>query len=197
MFERQLPLNVAFCLILAPVFWGGNFVAGHFLGTALSGPTINLVRWLVALVVLVPLFLPAMMRHWAQVRASWLRLACLGALGVAGFNTVLYEGLRLASVSVAAIAFAVTPLIITVLATVLDRRIPPKRLIVGALIALLGMLAVQADALRAGVAPGGVALVLLAALIWAVYSVALRRGTGALPPGPGFLGQVLFGTMLL
>ena len=197
MSEQHVPPHIYLCLILAPVLWGGNFVAGQFLGSSLSGATTNLLRWLVALVVLLPILAPALIRHRAGLMTEMPRLLGLAALGVAGFNTVLYEGLRLASVSIAAIAFAVTPLMITGLATLLDRRPPSPRLVLGAVVAFAGMLTAQADALQSGAAPLGIALVFLAAVIWTVYSVALRRGSGALPPGPAFLMQVVFGTLML
>ncbi len=44
-------------LVLAPLFWAGNFVFGQPLSEALPPFGINLIRWALACVVLVPLYL--------------------------------------------------------------------------------------------------------------------------------------------
>ena len=54
-------------LILAPVLWGGNFVLGSAMSGALSGPDLNFARWLVALLVLLPLLGTALLRDRSAV----------------------------------------------------------------------------------------------------------------------------------
>jgi drug/metabolite transporter (DMT)-like permease len=44
-------------LILATLFWAGNFTFGRMLSEALPPFGINLIRWIIACVVLVPLTL--------------------------------------------------------------------------------------------------------------------------------------------
>lgn len=190
------PQSAYFWLTLAPIFWGGNFVAGHYLGQSLSAPMTNLLRWLIALCILGPFLGPMLIAHRREVVRNAPRLIVLGALGVAGFNTVLYEGLAHANVSIAAIAFAATPVLIAVLAAALERQLPTPRLAAATLISLAGMVMAQSDALSQGVSPRGVAFVLAAAVIWAVYSVALRRQTMDAPAGAAFFAQIIAGTVL-
>jgi drug/metabolite transporter (DMT)-like permease len=97
----------------------------------------------------------------------------------------------------AAIAFAVTPFLILGISALLDRRWPRARVMLAAAVALSGMVLAQAEALSGGIAPLGVGLVLLAALIWACYCVALQRLALPVPAQAGFLGQVIMGSALL
>lgn len=177
--------------------WGGNFVAGHALGGALDGLTMNLLRWLFALAVLTPLLLPEAVRHLPAIRAEAGRMIMLGSLGVAGFNTILYDGLRLTNVSLAAIVFAISPLMIAALSALVNREPPSTRLMLGMAVSFCAMFVAQAEALKAGVDPTGAALIFVAAVIWSLYSVLLRQRTSKIPAGPAFFAQIVAGTLLL
>lgn len=184
-------------LTLAPILWGGNFVAGHALGATLDGVTMNLLRWTFALAVLTPILLPATYRHWSAIRAEASRFALLGLLGVAAFNTILYEGLRLTDVSLAAIVFAVSPLMIGALSAILNKEPPTPPLILGMVVSFGAMFVAQASAFEDGMDPKGALLIFAAALIWSLYSLLLRRRRSDVPAGPAFFAQIVAGTLFL
>lgn len=194
---RDVPFHAILSLLIAPLLWGGNYVIGSVLTAELPGLWMNLARWVLAFLLLVPFFGRALMRHRTTLLQHWRQLIVLGGLGVAAFNTVLYVALKYASLPLAAIATAVCPFLILAITAVLDRHLPPLRVILAASVALLGMIAAQADALQDDVAPMGIALVLLSALIWAGYTVALQRLPIAAPAEANFLAQILVGIIIL
>ena len=157
----------------------------------------NVLRWLIALVVLVPLCARSAWLKRRQLFAHWRSIVVLAALGVSGFNSLLYVALHYASVPIAAVAFACTPFMILGIVAVLDRRLPPARLVIASAIALSGMVLAQRHALNTDVAPLGVALVVLAALTWGGYCVAIKRLPIPAPPRATFLAQVVVGLVLL
>jgi drug/metabolite transporter (DMT)-like permease len=189
--------KVYFFLTLAPCLWGGNFIAGQYIGDDLNGATANLLRWLVAILAMVPFLAQAVLRDWYAVVRAVPYLFGLGLLGVAGFNTVLYEGLKLVSVSIAAVAFACTPVLIALFSSVIDRRLPARSLVIGVFLSFGGVTYANAGALQGGADPLGVALVGLASLLWAIYCVALRWKPQDVSTEAGFLVQTALGSCML
>ena len=101
-----------FVLICAPILWGGNFVIGRFIGPEVPGVWLNLLRWVIAAIVLTPFLLRPFWACRQQVWDNMPGLVLLASLGLVGFNTFLYVGLRDASVASAAIAFSTTPFLV-------------------------------------------------------------------------------------
>lgn len=192
-----VPFSAVLLLIVPPVLWGGNFVVGSALSSDLSGIWMNLLRWVIALAALVPLCARPAWKARRVLFAHWRELLLLAALGISGFNSLLYIALHYASVPIAAVAFACTPFVILGIVSILDRRWPSQRLLMASVLALSGMILAQRHALNADVAPLGVALVVLAALTWGGYCVAIKRLPIPAPPRATFLAQVVIGLVLL
>ncbi len=77
-------------LVLTPLFWAGNAVVAR--GVVDSIPPVSLAfwRWVIALLVLLPLTFPKVRREWPVVRDHWPRVLVLALFSVASFNTLLY-----------------------------------------------------------------------------------------------------------
>jgi drug/metabolite transporter (DMT)-like permease len=80
-------------LSLAPLFWAGNFVFGKPLLEALPPFGINLIRWVLACLVLVPLTLALEGRFPWPPRRQWLSMAVMAVTGVVLFNGLVYLSL--------------------------------------------------------------------------------------------------------
>ncbi|MEW7979487.1 MAG: DMT family transporter [gamma proteobacterium symbiont of Phacoides pectinatus] len=92
---RGEPRGFAYLLlVLATLFWSGNFVLGQAMSTSIPPLTMSYWRWQVALLLLLPFALGGMRREWGLIRAHLPRLALLALLGVALFNTCVYIGLQ-------------------------------------------------------------------------------------------------------
>lgn len=184
-------------LVAAPVLWGGNFLVGDVLADTMPSVWANLLRWSIALVVLAPFCAGSVWANRAVLVRHVKAIALSAFLGVTLFNTLLYTALRLTPVNLAAITFAVAPFMILALSTLARRRLPMPREIAAASIAMAGMVLLQLDALRHGVSALGVALVLLAALTWAGYCMAVQGLSVPAPAISVYFVQIVVGSILL
>lgn len=176
-------------LTLPPLLWGGNVVAARMVVGDIAPVHLNLLRWSLALVILLPLgwraFAAAGSR--AQLRERWIYLAVIGLLGVGVYNSMQYLALRTSTpVNVTLIA-ASTPIWMTVFGGLFFGQRPRVREIAGALLSLLGVatVMVRGDWLALGrvqFVPGDL-LMLLATGCWAGYSWLLAR------PPPSMQGE--------
>ncbi|MBY4675488.1 DMT family transporter [Marinobacterium arenosum] len=87
--SKTLTSGYLFALV-ATIIWSGNFVVAR--GLTESVPPISLAfwRWVVAIVVFLPLALPSLIREWTEIRKNLEYLAITSILGVTLFNTLIY-----------------------------------------------------------------------------------------------------------
>ncbi|MEM9047791.1 MAG: DMT family transporter [Pseudomonadota bacterium] len=183
---------VYLALVTAPCLWGGNFVVGRAMGEAIPGVWLNLLRWVLAALILAPFLARPLWRNRKAVRRSLPQLALLSALGLVGFNSFLYSGLSEASVPAAALAFAAAPFLVVVLDALINGRAPSAAPVFFAILCLGGTGILLADDLAGARISLWAALMLAAAaLAFSAYSVALRHSARAIPSGASFFAQVL------
>jgi drug/metabolite transporter (DMT)-like permease len=91
--NRKLSPSTIALLTVSPVLWAGNAVVGRLVRDAVPPMTLNLLRWAIALVVLVPLGRAAF-RPGSGVLANWRRYSMLGLLGVGLYNSLQYLALQ-------------------------------------------------------------------------------------------------------
>src|ERR671932_2715635 len=171
-------------LILAPLFWAGNFVFGKPLLEALAPFAINLIRWLVACIVLVTLTLLFEGRFPRPARHQWLGLVAMSLTGVVLFNALVYLSLVYTTSTNAALINGATPVLTMVLAATVGLDRLTGRRLAGALVSLVGVSwIVSQGSLEALVGLSfnrGDLVMLIAALMWAIYTILLNRTRGAL-----------------
>jgi drug/metabolite transporter (DMT)-like permease len=189
-------------LSAAALFWAGNFVAGRAVHGALDPLSLNFWRWIVAAAALLPLAWRRLDPGQARLlRAHWRLVLALAATGVAGFNTVLYAALARTPAVNALLVFAATPAVVALLArAALGERCPGARG-AGIALSLLGaaVLAARGDpaALPGPDADAGDAAAAAGVLIWACYTVLLRRRPPGLDPLALLAATVAVGLALM
>jgi drug/metabolite transporter (DMT)-like permease len=165
-------------LSVPPVLWAGNAIVGRLVRDAVPPMTLNLIRWSIALAVLVPLGRAAL-RHGSGVLANWRRYAMLGLLGVGLYNSLQYLALQSSTpINVTLVASGVP--VWMLLVGRLFYGIPVKRKqVVGALLSILGVLVVlcrgdihQLLGLRL---VAGDLYMILATIAWSFYSWMLMQ----------------------
>lgn len=180
---RLTPSTVAL-LLIPPLMWAGNAVVGRLMQGSIPPVTFNLLRWVIAGVLLLPLaawVLRPGSGLWPQRR----RFALLGLLGVGLYNALQYMALKTSTpINVTLVASSI-PIWMLLLGRVLYGVPVARRSAVGAVLSLAGVAVVlsrgelaQLSALR--LVPGD-GWMLLAALTWAWYSWLLVR-----PPAGGY-----------
>ena len=173
-------------LALAALFWTGNWVVGRMLADLVPPSALTFWRWAIAVALLMPFVGP---RLWSARRLlvrEWRPIVVLGLLGGGLHNVLQYWGLDYTLATNGAILNATTPVLIIVLGTLVFRDPFPRRAAAGALIALLGTLALitRLDyAMLASVGPNrGDLLIFLSMVMLSAYTVGLRRRPAGLDP---------------
>ena len=173
-------------LVLAPLFWAGNFVFGQPLSEALPPFGINLIRWCVACVVLVPLTIYLEGGITRPPRRLWAGLVLMAITGIFLFNGLVYLSLGYTTSTNAALINGATPILTIVLAAAVGFDKLTGRRVAGALVSLGGIGWVvprgSLDALASLSFNRGDLTMLVAAVAWAVYTVLVIRVTRVLPP---------------
>jgi drug/metabolite transporter (DMT)-like permease len=163
--------------------------------------TINLLRWSIALVLLLPLAAPVL-RRGSGLWPSWPRFAVLALLSIGGYNALLYLSLNTSTPINVTLVGASTPVWMLLMGRLFfGMRISGKQWL-GALLSISGVLLVlsrgQLDVLlHVRLVPGDLYM-LLASAAWAYYSWMLVHPTTE-PPGirrdwsAFLLAQIAFG----
>jgi drug/metabolite transporter (DMT)-like permease len=171
--------NAYLLLILTTLFWAGNAVAGKLAVGHVSPMALTTLRWGLATVVMLAIGLPRLRRDWPVVRRHLPLLTLLGAAGFSVFNAMQYSALLFTSAINISIEQAAMPMLVFVANFLLHRIGVAPGQIIGFTLSLLGVVltATHGDPTRLAALDlnRGDALMLLAIVIYAGYTVALRH----------------------
>lgn len=169
----------AYALLLATmIFWGGNAIAGKLAVGHVSPMLLTTARWALAFVILLALGWPRLKEDWDVARKHVLLLSGLGMVGFTVFNITLYCALLYTTAINVSIEQAGMPMLIFLANFLLFRQHVSAAQIAGVVISVVGiaLTASHGNPLRllALDVNFGDALMLLAAALYAAYTVALR-----------------------
>jgi drug/metabolite transporter (DMT)-like permease len=173
------PVRAYALLTLAALFWTGNWVVGRLLADLVPPSALTFWRWAIAVALLLPFVGPRLWAARGLLVREWRPIVVLGLLGGGLHNVLQYWGLDYTLATNGAILNATTPVLIIVLGTLVFGDPFPRRAAAGALIALVGTLALitRLDfALLASVGPNrGDLLIFVSMVMLSGYTVGLRR----------------------
>jgi drug/metabolite transporter (DMT)-like permease len=167
-------------LVLAELFWSGNFVVGRAVHGIVPPVALAFWRWTGGLIIVLPFSLRhlrggdlrTLLRHWPIVLA-------LSATGIAAYNTLIYLGLQATTAINALLMQSTMPLIILLCCYLLYRDRPSRVQLVGVVLSLIGVIAIitRGSPLSLLSVPldHGDVWVFAAVLAYAHYSALLRR----------------------
>ena len=184
--------------MLTVLIWSANFVVVKAAIGELGPLTFTATRYVVATITM---FLLIRWRMGAIRRPTGLtvRLIALGMLGFGCYQVLWTIGLTQITAGDSALIVAASPVFVALLAGAvgMDRLTPPK--LAGALIAFAGVALVIAGGheLSLGASLVGDGLTLMAAILWAVYTVIGTRMLRRIDPLQATAWSVLGGTLLL
>jgi drug/metabolite transporter (DMT)-like permease len=163
-------------LTLPPLMWAGNAVVGHLVRGAVPPMTLNLLRWALALLVLLPLAWTTLRTRGiaSGVGLRWRRYALLGLLGIGMYNSLQYLALRTSSpINVTLVASGI-PVWMMLVGRLFFGVAVRRWQVAGALFSIAGVLVVlcrgdasQLLALRLVV---GDVFMILATIAWSFYT---------------------------
>ena len=177
--------RTALLMTLPPLMWAGNAVVGRLMVGHVSPLTLNLLRWLLAALLLAPFGWHALHKPHT-ITASWPYLLALGCLGVGVYNAFQYLALTTSTPLNVTLIAASTPLwMLAVGALAFGQRATPRQGL-GALLSLAGVLLVVSRGSWATLVQVrwvvGDLYILIAAFSWAVYSWLLAQPPAWLKP---------------
>ncbi|QSP95445.1 DMT family transporter [Marinobacter salinisoli] len=188
-------------LVLTPLFWAGNAVVAR--GTVEQIPPLSMSfwRWVIALVILLPLGLPGLWRHRMVIVQHIGSMLALATFSVGAFNSLLYFAAVSTTATNIALINATIPIFVALLAWLLlgDRTRPVQ--VLGIALAVLGILVVisrgDIHVLTGLDAQPGDLIMVAAVFSWGLFSVLLRRQAVPLPALTFLTTQILLGTLVI
>lgn len=140
--DQPSRLIVFFILTLPPLLWAGNFIIGRAVRDEVPPVTLTLVRWLIALICILPFALKYIRRDAARYRAFPLRIVAISLSGIVAFSLLTYIGLHHTSGTNALLLNSCIPVLIMLFAGLFYGQ--PLRIsqAAGLLISFCGVLAI-------------------------------------------------------
>ena len=176
--NQRLSPATALLLALPPLLWAGNAVVGRIVHDLVPPMTLNLLRWLLAFLILLPLS-HRVLRPGSAMWLNWKHFSLLGLLGVGCYNGLQYLALQTSTpLNVTLVAASVPVWMLAIGWACFGQRVSSRQA-AGALLSIAGVLVVLSRGEWALLAQvrlvAGDVYVLLATLAWAFYSWLLSR----------------------
>ncbi|CDZ34902.1 Putative permease of the drug/metabolite transporter (DMT) superfamily [Neorhizobium galegae bv. officinalis] len=165
-------------LVIATLAWGGNAVAGKLAVGHVSPMMLTFWRWFFAVAIIFAISVPQFIKDWPVVRKNLPILLFLGVVGYVVFNAALYTAVNYTTAINVTVEQAVIPMLIFLINFALFRMKVSWAQILGFTLTLLGgiITAIHGDlsALVTLTVNFGDAIMMIAVVAYAVYTVALR-----------------------
>lgn len=180
----------------ATVIWSGNFIVARSLNQSIEPATLSLLRWATAFLGLLPFAGRAAWLQRAAIKKSLPAMIPMALLGVTTFNALLYKAAHTTSALNLSLIATSTPVFIILLARIFLQERLTVRKMTGLAVALAGVLLLitggDSSRLTNLEFSIGDLWMSLAAVIFAAYSILVRRFPGGLSQFVFLL--TLFGT---
>ena len=188
-------------LLLPPLFWAGNAIVGRMAVGTVAPVALNLLRWLLAGMLLLPFAWRGVVLHRATIAREWGVIAWLAVFGVAAYNALQYLALTTSTPINVTLIAASTPVFVLAVGSLFFGERVSLRGAMGALVSIAGVLIVM---LRGDVGrfaalafvPGDL-FMLAAAAAWSIYTWLLQKKRPDLPLVVLLFVQIMFGVLFI
>lgn len=165
-------------LLLTTLLWGGNAVAGKLAVGHVSPMTLVFFRWVLAVLILLPIGGRAFVEDWPTIRRHLFLLLVLGACGFSLFNVIFYAALNYTTAINVSIEQASMPILIIVANFLFFRLKIGWLQALGVMLTIVGVILTAshgdpAQLLKLNLNFGD-AIMLIAVVLYSGYSVGLR-----------------------
>lgn len=176
--HSRLTASTAALLTIPPLLWAGNAVVGRMVQDLVPPITLNLLRWALAFVLLLPLA-GWLLRPDSPLWARWRRFALLGLLGVGCYNALQYLALQTSTPINVTLVASSTPVFMLGIGALFFRQRIRGRQVLGAALSMAGVVLVLVRGDLSQLAQlrfvTGDIYVLVATAAWAWYSWLLMQ----------------------
>ncbi|WP_250890212.1 DMT family transporter [Sphingobium nicotianae] len=172
--RRTVYLLLAFVMLI----WSGNSIVARAMRADVPPFTLAFLRWGGAALIALPLARRRIVADWPVVRRHWPAILLLGVIGVGSFNAFMYSGLQYTTAANTLLVQAAIPALVLLFDRIFFGTKPRIAQIAGCALAAAGVaiIILRADpaAIRAMRFNIGDLLVLVAIMLWSLYTVLLR-----------------------
>ncbi|NWF95791.1 MAG: DMT family transporter [Candidatus Thorarchaeota archaeon] len=190
-------------MVLAMFTWGGSWVSAKVLVSVLGAPpmTIGFFRFLVATVLFAGLLLYRRTDfHVMFSRSNLLLLLGVGLTGVFGYGVFFLTGMRYTTAAQGSIIAGINPATVSLFARLVHKeRLPRRWQYGGFVVSFVGVAFVIGITALVEYNPEyllGNIIIVLAMIIWGVYSSIGKAAMKRLSPAETNMGGILIGTLL-
>jgi drug/metabolite transporter (DMT)-like permease len=185
----------------ATAIWSGNFIIARGLNESIPPISLAFWRWVVAVAVFLPFALKPLVVEWHILKKHLPFLSLTALLGISVFNTLIYfAGHTTTAINLSLISITF-PIFIVIFSRIFFQELITVNKGIGIILVAAGVVllitkGVLASLLNIAFAIGDVWM-LLAAIIFAVYSLLLKRRPEALSVRAFQLGTFILGHFFL
>ncbi len=172
-------------LSVTAFIWSLNWVVGKAVVGTVSPLTLTFIRWVIAVLAMMPFAYPQIREHWPVVKREWKTIAWIAFWGTGLHNAFAYVGLHHTTATNGVILNSSIPVLIILTGWVVYRDTISRPQALGVAISLAGVLAVltggDLGVLASLKLNRGDLIVLVGMVFWAVYTVLLRMRPKEIP----------------
>ena len=174
--NQKLTPSTVLLLTVPPLLWAGNAIVGRLVRAAVPPMTLNLLRWVIALAVLLPLGWATLRQAGVldAIRTRWHRYALLGLLGIGMYNSLQYLALQSSTPINVTLVASGMPVWMMLVGRLFYGVAVRTRQVIGALLSIAGVLVVlcrgDVGELLALRLVAGDLYMILATIAWSFYS---------------------------
>ena len=166
-------------LTVPPLMWASNAIVGRMAAGAIPPLTLNFLRWVVALLVLLPFILTQLKVDWSTGRQHWKLFAATGFLSTTCYNALQYLALITSSPITIALITAAGPIFTLLVGRAFFSAHIGRSAALGAVLSILGVAWVlvrgEIQNLTQVAFVSGDLFMLLAIALWSIYTWLLRE----------------------
>ena len=173
--------NLAYILlVLAVLFWAGNFIVGKF-ATLFEIPplTLNVFRWVSVWLILMPFTYREIYNNLPNIKKNWLVISFMGVITISTFNSVVYFALNYTQVINAVLVLAAIPAATIVLSSLMNIEKTNIFQLFGLILSIIGIGSIISNGEIQKIISlnfnKGDLWMLVCVITWALYSTLLKK----------------------
>ncbi len=167
-------------LVLAALFWSGNFIVGKF-ATLFEVPplTLNVFRWISVWLILIPFTYKEIFNSLPYIKKNWLVISFMGIITISTFNSVVYFALNYTQVVNAVLMLAAIPAATIVLSSLMKIEKTNIFQLLGLLLSIIGIGSIisngEIEKIISLSFNKGDLWMLVCVITWSLYSTLLKK----------------------
>ena len=173
--------NLAYVLlVLAVLFWAGNFIVGKFATFFQIPPlTLNVFRWIAVWLILIPFTYKEIYNNLPYIRKNLLVISFMGVITISTFNSVVYFALNYTQVINAVLVLAAIPAATIVLSSLMNIEKTNIYQLIGLFLSIVGIGSIISNGdiqklISLNLNKGDLWM-LVCVVTWALYSTLLKK----------------------